>query len=67
MKELTVPTFVVWGRQDVRSDLEEARQYIAALPQGRLLIYENCGHLPYLEYPGRFNSDLKGFLAEVRA
>lgn len=66
-KDLTVPTCVVWGRQDVRSDLEEARQYITALPRGRLLIYENCGHLPYLEYPDRFNSDLKAFLADVRA
>lgn len=67
MSELTLPTSIVWGRQDVRGNLDEAKRHAASLPQGRLCIYEDCGHLPYLEYPGQFNSHLRDFLAEVRA
>ena len=55
------------GRQDARGNLEEAERYAASLPRGDLRIYENCGHLPYLEYPDRFNSDLRAFLAKIRA
>ena len=67
MSELTPPTLILWGRQDARGNLEEAERYAASLPRGDLRIYENCGHLPYLEYPDRFNSDLRAFLAKIRA
>jgi 2-hydroxy-6-oxonona-2,4-dienedioate hydrolase len=67
MGELTVPTLIVWGRQDVRGNLDEAERHAAALPQGRLITYENCGHLPYLEYPELFNSHVRDFLAQIRA
>jgi pimeloyl-ACP methyl ester carboxylesterase len=66
MADLTVPTLIVWGRHDARGNLDEAERHAAALPRGDLRIYENCGHLPYLECRERFNSDLREFLAAVR-
>ena len=56
VNQLTLPTLIVWGRQDIRGNLEEAEKYAASLPRGRMHVYENCGHLPYLEYPERFNA-----------
>jgi 2-hydroxy-6-oxonona-2,4-dienedioate hydrolase len=66
MDELTLPTSIVWGRQDIRGNLDEAKRHAAALQKGRLCVYEKCGHLPYLEYPEQFNSHLREFLADVR-
>ena len=65
--ELTTPVSIVWGRQDARGNLTEAQQYAAGLPQGRMCIYEKCGHLPYLELPEQFNSHVRDFVAEVRS
>ncbi len=62
LAEITVPTLVVWGRQDVRGSLSEARSSLPRLPHGRLEIYEDCGHLPYLEYPDRFNALMREFI-----
>ncbi len=66
VSELTTPVSIIWGRQDARGNLTEAQKYAAALPQGRMCIYANCGHLPYLEFPERFNSYVREFVAEVR-
>jgi pimeloyl-ACP methyl ester carboxylesterase len=64
--ELNGPTLVVWGRQDIRGNLDEAQGHIKALPDGRLEIMENCGHLPYLEYPDAFNTSVLAFIAGAR-
>jgi pimeloyl-ACP methyl ester carboxylesterase len=66
INQLTLPTLIVWGRQDTRGNLDEAKRHAAALPRGHLRIYENCGHLPYLEYPEQFNSHMRELLVEVR-
>jgi pimeloyl-ACP methyl ester carboxylesterase len=64
--ELKVPTLVVWGRQDIRGNQPEAERCASALLNGRMQIYENCGHLPYLEYPDAFNALMREFLADVQ-
>jgi pimeloyl-ACP methyl ester carboxylesterase len=64
--DITVPSLVIWGRQDIRGNFEEAERCAKALPRGQMVVYENCGHLPYLEYPDRFNAQLRNFLADVR-
>ncbi len=63
--DLTTSSLVIWGRHDIRGNLEEAERYAKALPRGEMRIYENCGHLPYLEDPSRFNRELKEFVAKV--
>ena len=55
------------GRYNALRQPAEAERHAAALPQGRLCIYEDCGHLPYLEFPERFNAHVREFVAEVRA
>lgn len=64
--DITVSSLVIWGRQDIRGNFEEAERCAKALPRGQMVVYENCGHLPYLEYPDRFNAQLRNFLADVR-
>ena len=66
LAELTIPVSIVWGRQDARGNLTEAQKNATALPQGRMCIYEDCGHLPYLEFPEQFNLHVREFVAEIR-
>ncbi len=63
--ELTLPTHIVWGRQDIRGELAEAKLMAEQMPQSRFDIYENCGHLPYLEQPAGFNALLRAFVVEI--
>jgi pimeloyl-ACP methyl ester carboxylesterase len=35
------------------------------IPESRKLIYEDTGHMPMLERPGRFNADLRAFLDQT--
>lgn len=63
--DIIAPSLVIWGRQDVRGDLIQAERCAKALPRGSMEIYSDCGHLPYLEYPARFNATLRDFLTEI--
>ena len=64
--QLSAPSLVIWGRQDIRGSLEEAEQAAKSLPAGQWVVYENCGHLPYLEHRDRFNSQVGEFIRRVR-
>lgn len=64
LEQLDVETLVVWGLQDVRGKIESARAGLARMPRGRLVTFDNCGHMPYMEHPARYNEMLRGFLNE---
>jgi pimeloyl-ACP methyl ester carboxylesterase len=51
------PATVVAGEIDRRTPPEtNAKKIAAALPGAVLVMIPNCGHLPHLEYPDRFNA-----------
>ncbi len=66
LHEIAAPTLAIWGRQDVRGDLEEAERHAARLPNGKMMVWEECGHLPYLEKASRFNTAIDAFIREGR-
>jgi pimeloyl-ACP methyl ester carboxylesterase len=49
--DITVPTLVIWGRQDKILGIKDAARFEAALPNGTLTWIEDCGHVPHLEKP----------------
>jgi pimeloyl-ACP methyl ester carboxylesterase len=60
------PATVVAGEMDRRTPPEtNAKKIAAALPGSSLLMLPNCGHLPHLEYPDRFNAVVLGMLQPV--
>ncbi|MGI8525564.1 MAG: alpha/beta fold hydrolase [Pseudolabrys sp.] len=67
IREIVAPTWVIWGRHDIRGKLDEAENCARQLPRGRMQIFENCGHLPYLEQPEAFNEVVQEFLGELHA
>jgi proline iminopeptidase len=61
LRAVTAPALVIHGTADFIS-LESAREWAAALPNGRLLLLEGSGHFPYLEVPERFFAAAEAFL-----
>jgi 2-hydroxy-6-oxonona-2,4-dienedioate hydrolase len=67
LDKITVPTQIIWGRQDPRSKVENAIDAAGRIRDCELLVLENCGHLPYLEYPQQFNAAVAAFLSREPA
>ncbi|HEV3000456.1 MAG TPA: alpha/beta hydrolase [Solirubrobacteraceae bacterium] len=62
--EVRAPTLVVWGEKDLLVPVEDAEVFHELVPDSRLVVYEDTGHVPMLERPERFNADMRRFLAE---
>jgi pimeloyl-ACP methyl ester carboxylesterase len=48
------PTMIVWGDEDNHIPIRNAFELRDAIPNARLVIFRNCGHLPPTEYPEKF-------------
>lgn len=64
LPEISVPTLIVWGRNDRVVPVAGAYEYEKLIPGARLVVWEETGHLPMLERPGQFNKLVDGFLSE---
>jgi len=61
---LTMPTLVIWGGCDYVLPPSQAQAAVDRLPDGRLELFADCGHLPHVECPDRFATVLSEWLAE---
>ena len=48
------PTMLIWGEVDTHIPLSEGLRLRDAMPNARLIVFRNCGHLPPAEYPQKF-------------
>jgi pimeloyl-ACP methyl ester carboxylesterase len=63
MPHISVPTLVVWGRDDVVNKFEETGIPTAqGIPNAKLIVYEDTGHSVPWEQPERFAKDVLEFL-----
>jgi len=60
-----LPLLILWGDRDPIIPVSHAEEAHAALPASRLEIFEDTGHVPQLERPGRFVAALQRFLDET--
>jgi pimeloyl-ACP methyl ester carboxylesterase len=61
---LTMPTLVIWGERDYVLPVSQAQAAVDRLPDGRLALFADCGHLPHVECADRFATVLSEWLAE---
>src|SRR6267154_1518361 len=54
-------TMLVWGEEDTHIPISEAFRLRDAIPNSRLTVFRNCGHLPPTEYPEKFVEVVAGF------
>ncbi len=62
--EIGCPTLVVWGREDMVVPVADAHEYDRLIPDARLLIMDDTGHVAMAERPPTFNAALADFMAE---
>jgi pimeloyl-ACP methyl ester carboxylesterase len=66
LEELTLPTLVVWGREDKGGIYDSAVAAVARMPQAELVAFDACGHLPMMERPVTYNAVVRDFLLPSR-
>ena len=62
--EITAPTLVVIGDEDVPTALEASDQLAEAIPNARKVVIHDAAHLPNMEHPDEFNRLVLDFLLE---
>ncbi len=60
-----VPSLVVVGRQDILTPPAMALEIAAGIPDARLQVIEDCGHLATLERPVETNAALRRWLTQA--
>jgi pimeloyl-ACP methyl ester carboxylesterase len=58
------PTLLVWGDQDTHIPIENAFKMRDTIPNAKLIVFRNCGHLPPAEHPERFVEVVAEFCKE---
>jgi pimeloyl-ACP methyl ester carboxylesterase len=64
VKTIKRPTLIVWGRQDGLVPLADGEHFNKDIVGSKMIVIEQCGHVPNAEKPGEFNAALLKFLAE---
>jgi pimeloyl-ACP methyl ester carboxylesterase len=59
------PTLVLCGREDSWSTLSIHKEIAARIPQSKLVVIENCGHMAPIERPERVTAALVAWLEGV--
>jgi pimeloyl-ACP methyl ester carboxylesterase len=62
VKTIKRPTLIVWGREDGLVLLAEGERFHKDIAGSKLVVFDQCGHVPNLEKPGEFNAALIKFL-----
>jgi 2-hydroxy-6-oxonona-2,4-dienedioate hydrolase len=64
LKSITVPTCLIWGKNDTITPPLVAEEFKSLLPNSELHWIDECGHAPMMEQPEAFNKVLAAFLAK---
>jgi pimeloyl-ACP methyl ester carboxylesterase len=63
-QHITVPTLVVWGKDDQINALEMGEMTHAGIPGSKMVVFDDCGHFIPTEVPDQFNAAVGEFLAD---
>lgn len=64
LDEITIPTLIICGREDVVTPLEESKYMNKNITGSVLHVINNAGHVSNLEEPAKFNKLLRDFLMD---
>jgi pimeloyl-ACP methyl ester carboxylesterase len=63
LRDVTMPTLVVWGSRDRVAPLEHGAFLAKHMPHARLAIIRGAGHMPFHERPAQFMKLAYGFFS----
>lgn len=58
------PTLVLWGHDDLLIPLSAGEGIQKAIPAAKLVVLNECGHIPQIEKAEEFNAELMKFFAQ---
>ena len=61
LSKVKVPTLIIWGEEDFVTPLEGGKKMNASMEDSKLVVFENCGHLPAEEMPKRTVEEILKF------
>lgn len=64
VKTIKRPTLIVWGREDGLVPLADGERFNKDIAGSKMVVIDQCGHVPNAEKPGEFNAALLKFLNE---
>jgi 2-hydroxy-6-oxonona-2,4-dienedioate hydrolase len=64
LAQITVPTLIVWGRNNPFGEVPEASAMHDNIPGSELVLFDDCGHWPQHEKAAEYNELSLGFLAK---
>src|SRR5215217_3687002 len=64
VKTIKRPTLIIWGRQDGLVSLAEGERFNKDMAGSKLIVIDQCGHVPNVEKPAEFNAAVLKFLTE---
>lgn len=59
---VTVPTLLIWGRNDTATPVSDAELMEKQMKDAGLVVLENCGHFSFLEQQYTFNRVISSFM-----
>jgi pimeloyl-ACP methyl ester carboxylesterase len=62
IRELKLPTLILWGGRDQLIPAENAKRFLADIAGSRLVIFDDLGHVPHEEDPARTVAAVRQFL-----
>lgn len=62
LPNMTMPTCIIWGKQDKVTPPNVANEFHELLPDSDLFWIDKCGHAAMMEHPDEFNSILEAWL-----
>lgn len=62
LSQIKTPALLIWGRNDALTPLSDGEALHRGIPNSRLEVLGNCGHLPQIEKPADFNKLVLDFL-----
>lgn len=67
LSAIKVPVLILWGAEDNLIPVTAAKWFAETMPQAKLVIYPNVGHIPMEEIPEKSANDVKIWLDGVAA
>jgi len=64
VKTIKRPTLIIWGRQDGLVSLADGERFNKDIAGSKMIVIDECGHVPNVEKPGEFNAAVLKFLSE---
>ena len=66
ISSVTVPTLILWGREDRVADVGTAKRFAQDIAGSRLVVIDDAGHSVHMEKPDAVNRAITSFLDAIR-